>query len=158
MPSIPPNFTVNYMGFYPQLIVSTNFIKNTLILLKVRLIFMANLPYKARILIWLGDSKEELSSFPQAIKKRMGFALRQVQNDLTPEIAKSLKGLGSGVYELRASSRGDTYRAVYLVKLKKAIYVIDAFKKKSKRGSKLPKEIRERLKKRITEARKHDER
>jgi hypothetical protein len=50
-----------------------------------------------------------------------------------------------------------TFRVVYLLKLKKAVYVIDAFQKKSKRGSQTPKEIRERLKRRIAEARRHDD-
>lgn len=118
---------------------------------------MANLPYKSKKVFWVGDSKDQLSSFPLAAKKRLGFALRQVQNGLTPEIAKSLSGLGSGVFELKANARGDTFRVVYLLKLKKAMYVIDAFQKKSKRGSQTPKEIRERLMRRIAEARKHED-
>jgi phage-related protein len=118
---------------------------------------MAKLPYAAGEIFWVGDSKEQLSSFPLAAKKRLGFGLRQVQNGLMPEIAKPLSGLGSGVYELKANVRGDTFRVVYLLKLKKAVYVIDAFQKKSKRGSQTPKEIRERLKRRIAEARRHDD-
>jgi phage-related protein len=118
---------------------------------------MAKLPYAAGEIFWVGDSKEQLSSFPLAAKKRLGFGLRQVQNGLMPEIAKPLSGLGSGVYELKANARGDTFRVVYLLKLKKAVYVIDAFQKKSKRGSQTPKEIRERLKRRIAEARRHDD-
>jgi phage-related protein len=118
---------------------------------------MAKLPYAAGEIFWVGDSKEQLSSFPLAAKKRLGFGLRQVQNGLMPEIAKPLSRLGSGVYELKANARGDTFRVVYLLKLKKAVYVIDAFQKKSKRGSQTPKEIRERLKRRIAEARRHDD-
>jgi phage-related protein len=108
-------------------------------------------------IFWVGDSKEQLSSFPLAAKKRLGFGLRQVQNGLMPEIAKPLSGLGSGVYELKANARGDTFRVVFLLKLKRAVYVIDAFQKKSKRGSQTPKEVRERLKRRIAEARKHED-
>ena len=118
---------------------------------------MANLPYKSKKLFWVGDSKEELSNFPPRAKKRFGFALRQVQNGLTPEITKPLKGFGSGVYELKANEKGDTYRVVYLIKTKAAVYVIDAFQKKSKRGKQTPKEIMERLRKRIAEARKHED-
>lgn len=118
---------------------------------------MANLPYMPHEIFWVGDSKEQLSSFPLAAKKRLGFGLRQVQNGLMPEIAKPLSGLGSGVYELKANARGDTFRVVFLLKLKRAVYVIDAFQKKSKRGSQTPKEVRERLKRRIAEARKHED-
>jgi phage-related protein len=121
------------------------------------LTYMANLPYNPKKIFWVGDSKEELSSFPMLAKKRLGFALRQIQNGLTPELAKPLKGFGSGVYELRANAKGDTYRVVYLIKLKRAMYVVDAFQKKSKRGKQTPKEIAERLKKRIAEARKHED-
>jgi len=118
---------------------------------------MANLPYMPQEIFWVGDSKEQLSSFPLAARKRLGFGLRQVQNGLMPEIAKPLSGLGSGVYELKANARGDTFRVVFLLKLKRAVYVIDAFQKKSKRGGQTPKEVRERLKRRIAEARKHED-
>ena len=110
---------------------------------------MANLPYKTRKLIWIGDSKELLSSFPIDVKKVFGFALRLVQNGITPEIAKPLTGFDIGVYELKTNSTGNTYRTVYVVKLKKAVYVIDAFIKKSTKGNKTPKQVRERLNERI---------
>jgi phage-related protein len=118
---------------------------------------MANLPYKIRDLIWIGDSREELSSFPPDVKRSFGFALRLVQNGQAPVIAKSLKGYGFGAYELRENGPGKTFRVVYLLKLEKGIYVIDAFVKKSKTGSKVPKEIRERIEQCIRLAREMDE-
>jgi len=105
----------------------------------------------------MGDSKEALSAFPKEVKRALGFGLRLVQNGETPDFAKPLKGLGAGVYELRADARGDAFRTVYLLKLKRAVYVIDAFQKKSRRASKTPREIRERLEKRIRSARDMDE-
>lgn len=118
---------------------------------------MANLPYRARALIWIGDSKDELSSFPLAVKRIFGFALRLVQNGEMLEIAKPLTGLGPGVYELKDNADRQTFRVVYVVKLKKGVYVVDAFVKKSKRGSKTPKDVKERLEKRIAFARQADE-
>lgn len=118
---------------------------------------MVNLPYKGRALVWLGDSREALSSFPKEVKRVLGFGLRLVQDGETPGFAKPLKGLGSGVYELKADAGGDAFRTVYLVKLRRAVYVIDAFQKKSKRGSRTPKEIRERLQRRVKSAREMDE-
>ncbi|HVM80712.1 MAG TPA: type II toxin-antitoxin system RelE/ParE family toxin [Stellaceae bacterium] len=118
---------------------------------------MANLPYSSRPLIWLGDSREALSSFPVAVKRVLGYGLRLVQNGETPAFAKPLRGLGAGVYELKADIRGDAYRTVHLVKLSRAIYVIDAFQKKSRQGSKTPREIRDRLEGRIKRAREMDE-
>ena len=63
-----------------------------------------------------------------------------------------MKGIvaGSGALELVERHDGDTYRVVYTVRFKDAVYVLHAFQKKSKRGIKTPKHdmevIRERLK------------
>mgnify|MGYP006391579425 CR=1 FL=1 len=63
---------------------------------------------------------------------------------------KPLKGLGSGVYEIVCDYDKNTYRAVYIVNIGEAIYVLHAFQKKFKTGIKTPKEeidvIKERLK------------
>jgi phage-related protein len=48
---------------------------------------------------------------------------------------KPLKGFGgAGVLEVVADSDGDTYRAVYTVRLRTAVYVLHAFQKKSAHG------------------------
>lgn len=109
-----------------------------------------------RPLVWLGDSREKISAFPIPAKKKMGFALRVVQEGETPGIAKPLQGLGAGVYEIRQNAGKNTYRVVYAVKLKKAVYVLDAFMKKSKSGKAIPKEIRERITGRLRQAQKID--
>jgi phage-related protein len=113
---------------------------------------MVELPYTTRDLIWMGDSKEELSRFPLGVKRKFGFALRQVQNGETPEIARPLTGY-SGVHELKDGHGGNAYRAVYAIKIGKSVYVLDAFMKKSKRGKKLPREIKERIAERLAAAR-----
>ena len=59
-----------------------------------------------------------------------------VQTGQHPPSAK-LKGLGSGTLE-RSKISMATYRAVYTVRFSEAVYVLHAFKKKSKRGSKTP--------------------
>ena len=67
-----------------------------------------------------------------------------------PDIAKPLKGAGSGVFELALRHRGDAYRVVYAVQIGVEVWVIHAFQKKSKSGIKTPKLevelIHERLK------------
>ena len=110
---------------------------------------MVNLPYITRVLVWIGDSKEVLSSFPLSAKQVLGFGLRQVQNGETPDIAKPLKNLGDGVFELKVQTSGEADRVVYIAKLKDNIYVLDAFHKKSKKGKAMPREIIERIKKRL---------
>ncbi len=117
---------------------------------------MANLPYITRDLHWVGDSREALSGFSKVVKSQIGVALRLVQNGETPLIAKPLKSLGGGVFELRANDQGDTYRAVYAVKLKSAVYVLDCFKKKSKKGKAIPRHIVARIERRLKEARRLD--
>ena len=68
----------------------------------------------------------------------MGVALFVVQLGRTPESAKLWKGLGSGVYELVEDYRGDTFRAVYTVRVRDAVHVLHAFQKKSKSGIATP--------------------
>ncbi len=54
---------------------------------------------------------------------------------------------------------GDTYRAVYTVRFSEAVYVLHAFKKKSKRGAATPKGDIELIKRRLAAAeRDHAER
>jgi phage-related protein len=76
----------------------------------------------------------------------------------TPPSTKPWKGLGSGVYELIEDYRGDTYRAVYTVRIADSIHVLHAFQKKSKSGIKTPKAdvdlIERRLKSILERARK----
>lgn len=80
-----------------------------------------------------------------------GFALHLAQSGKKHEHAKPLKGFGgAGVLEVVESYMGDTYRAVYTVKIVERVYVLHCFQKKSTKGIETPKPdmdvIRERLK------------
>jgi phage-related protein len=114
---------------------------------------MANLPYTTRNLFWLGDTKDVLSSYPASVKRVFGFALRAVQNGEMPPIAKPLKGLGAGVLELVHEADKNAYRVVYALRIGVNVYVIDVFKKKSKTGSKTPKNVKSRIEARFKMAR-----
>ena len=92
-----------------------------------------------RPLFWEGSAKRDFKQFPVAVQKDMGVALFVVQLGGTPLSAKPWKGLGSGMYELIEDHRGDTYRAVYTVRIAESIHVLHAFQKKSKSGIKTPK-------------------
>jgi len=70
----------------------------------------------------------------------MGVALFVVQLGATPPSAKPLKGCGAGVFELIEDTRGNTFRAVYAVRISERIHVLHAFQKKSKSGIKTPRE------------------
>jgi phage-related protein len=75
-----------------------------------------------------------------------------VQNKEHHQNIKPLKGFSSGVMEIKSDYDKDTYRTVYAAQLGDEIYVLHAFKKKSKRGIKTPKEELEVIKQRLKRA------
>jgi len=110
---------------------------------------MARLGRPLRPLFWVGSSKRDYGAFPARVQDNLGFALFLVQTGQHPPAAKLLKGLGSGVVELVEDFDGDTYRAVCTVRFKDAVYVLHAFKKKSKRGIKTAKADIDLIKRRL---------
>lgn len=98
-----------------------------------------------------------ITDFPQAVKRKMGYAIRFAQCGLKHEHAKPFKGLGSGVFEIVEDFSGDTYRAVYVVRLKHAVYILHAFQKKSKTGIKTPQKEIDLIKARLKLAQEMDD-
>lgn len=103
-----------------------------------------------RPLLWVASSRRDYRLFPNKVQESFGFELFLAQTGQHPPSAKPLKGLSGGVVELIGNFEGDTYRSVYTVRFAEAVYVLHAFKKKSKRGIETPKQdidlIRRRLK------------
>jgi phage-related protein len=102
-------------------------------------------------ILWVGSSKKDLMAMPNEVKSAFGFALYLAQQGKKHQNAKPLKGFsGAGVIEVVEDCLGDTFRAVYTVKIAEVIYVLHCFQKKSKRGIETPKQeidlIRDRLK------------
>jgi len=90
--------------------------------------------------IWIGSAKADLSAFPEEVKDSIGFALYVAQQGGKHSDAKPLKGFaGAGVLEIIEDHDGDTYRAVYTVRLAGRVYVLHSFQKKSKSGISTPK-------------------
>jgi phage-related protein len=88
---------------------------------------------------WVGSSYKDFRAFPDAVQDEMGFALYQAQIGGKSADTKPLKGFGSArILEIVADHQGDTYRAVYTVTFDRAIYVLHAFQKKSRKGIKTP--------------------
>jgi phage-related protein len=88
-------------------------------------------------LIWIGTALEDLKGFPEDVKQSMGYALHQAQTGGKHPDAKPLKGFGgAGVLEVVDDFDGNTYRAVYTVKLAGFVYALHAFQKKSRKGAK----------------------
>ena len=111
-----------------------------------------NTPSLSRTVLWVGSSKDDISALPGPVKASFGHRLRQVQDGETPLDMKPLRQFGSGVFELRERFDKNAYRLVYAVNLKKAIYMLHAFMKKSKSGIGLPKPDAELIEARLKRA------
>ena len=103
---------------------------------------------------WIGTSKEDLSAFPDEVRRRVGRALWDAQIGLKAPFAKPLKGFGgSGVLEVVDDFDGNAYRSVYTVRFAGVVYVLHAFQKKSTRGISTPKSAIDLIEKRLARAR-----
>ena len=87
-----------------------------------------------RPIVWIASSKEDISRLPGQVKASFGLRLFELQKGKTPLDMKPVTQFGSGVYELRDRFDGDAYRVAYVISLKKALYVLHVFMKKSKSG------------------------
>ena len=113
---------------------------------------------EAKPVYWIKSSKDDLCEFPEEVIREIGYALYFAQLRDKHPAAKVLKGFGSaGVLEVVEDYDGDTYRAVYTVKLAGAVYVLHAFQKKSKTGIKTPKQVIDLIKERLKLAEKDHE-
>jgi phage-related protein len=83
---------------------------------------------------WVGSSKRDFLEFPKPVIGEMGNALGVAQFGGKHPSAKPWKGLGSGIFEIVEDYDGDTYRAIYTVRFREAVYVLHAFQKKSPKG------------------------
>ena len=104
-------------------------------------------------LFWIGSSKDDLLAFPEAVKDEIGTALSVAQFGGKHPKAKPWKGQGPGVFEMVEDHRGDTYRAIYTVRFRGAIYVLHVFQKKSPSGVKTPRKEVDLITRRLNEAR-----
>jgi len=98
---------------------------------------------------WVRSAKRDLLRMPEAVIDDLGYALGVVQFGGTPPQAKPWKGEGAGIFELVEDHRGDTFRAVYVVRFARAVYVLHCFQKKSPSGIRTAREdvklVHERL-------------
>ena len=86
----------------------------------------------AKIVVWLGDSRAVLRSFPKLVREKLGGDLRRLQLGKVPLDSKPMKTVGPGVRELRARDRNNQYRVMYTVRSWIGIVVLHSFAKKSR--------------------------
>lgn len=102
--------------------------------------------------------EKDYKALPDDVQADAGYNLDLVQQGKAPAVSFGpLHSLGSGVMELRLDEDTDTYRVVYVAKFSEAVFVLDAFKKKSPTGSRLPKNITERIRQRYEQAKRMNE-
>ena len=109
-----------------------------------------------RPLQWVGSSKDDLKSFPDDVQDRIGFALYLAQIGRKHRDARPLTGLGPGVLEVVSAFDTNTWRTVYAVRFREAVYVLHAFQKKSRKGIATPKAEIDLVKRRLRAAAEHD--
>jgi phage-related protein len=101
---------------------------------------------------WVRSSHDDLMEFPKRVREIVGYALYAAQCGEKSPKAKPFRGIGPGVLEVVADYNGDTYRAVYTVRLPSAVFILHCFQKKSKHGIKTAQQDIDLIKQRLAEA------
>lgn len=86
-------------------------------------------------LVFVGSSRDDLRGFPAEARRAAGFELGFVQQGLEPSDWKSMTEVGAGVREIRIHVLGE-WRVLYVAKFAKAIFVLHAFRKKTRKTGK----------------------
>ncbi|NGX41732.1 MAG: hypothetical protein K940chlam7_00004 [Chlamydiae bacterium] len=109
-----------------------------------------------RQIVFLGSTRKDLTKLPADVRDMFSHGLKMASFGENPIDSKPLKGFGgTSVVELIENHKSDTYRAVYTVKFKEALYVLHVFKKKSTKGIATPKKDKELIEKRLKDAKSH---
>jgi phage-related protein len=105
---------------------------------------------RTRPVSWIRAALREFETFPEGARSICLAALTIAAEGGKADIAKPMKGIAAGVFEIALPFKGDAFRVVYAVQLADDIWVLHAFQKKSTQGVKTPKHeidlIKDRLK------------
>jgi phage-related protein len=106
---------------------------------------------QTRPISWIKAALKDFEKFPADAQSICLTALTIAAENGKADIAKPLKGIGSGIFEIALPFRGNAFRVVYAVQIGAEIWVLHAFQKKSTQGIKTPRHevelIESRLKK-----------
>ena len=92
-----------------------------------------------RPISWIKAARKDFEKFPKGAREHVLQALTIAAEGRMAAIAKPMKGLGPGIFEIALKYRADAYRTVYAVQIGDEIWVVHAFQKKSTSGIKTPK-------------------
>jgi phage-related protein len=104
---------------------------------------------------WMGSSRQDLRDLPDEPRRTFGFALNMAQLGERHRETKTLKGEFAGLIEVVEDVDGNTYRAVYTVKLAGVVYVLHVFQKKATHGIAMPKHVIATIRARWQQAKAH---
>jgi phage-related protein len=93
---------------------------------------------KTRPVSWIRAALKEFETFPEGARSICLAALTIAAEGRKADVAKPMRGLGSGMFEIALPFKGDAFRVVYAVQLADEIWVLHAFQKKSTQGIKTP--------------------
>lgn len=102
-----------------------------------------------RPISWIKAAQKDFETFPEEAQSVCLAALTIAADGGKADIAKPMKGLGSGVLEIALAYRGDVLRVVYAVQLGEDLWVVHAFQKKATQGIKTPQREIEIIKDRL---------
>jgi phage-related protein len=72
---------------------------------------------RTRPVSWIRSALKEFEAFPEGPRSICLTALTVAAEGGKADIAKSMHGMGSGVFEIALPFRGDAFRVVYAVQL-----------------------------------------
>jgi phage-related protein len=87
----------------------------------------------------MGQTRKTLRSMPEDVKDEVGHSLRIAQQGGRAVNTAPMKGNLRTVSEIRVEEGSGAYRAIYTTQFEDVIYVLDVFKKKSRKGIATPK-------------------
>jgi phage-related protein len=103
-----------------------------------------------RPISWVKAARTQFEAFPETVQSGCWEALTIAAEGSKADIAKPMKGFGSGVLEVRLAYRGNAFRVIYALQMGADLWVVHAFQKKSTQGIKTPRReidlIRARMK------------
>ena len=98
---------------------------------------------------WIAAARKAIATFPEGAQSICLSALTIAAEGGKADIAKPMKGLGSGVFEIALPYRGNAFRVVYAVQIGADLWVVHAFAKKSLHGVATPRHETDLIKDRI---------
>jgi phage-related protein len=109
-----------------------------------------------KTLHFVGASLRDLRRMPEDVQDAFGAALLDLQYGETLDGGRPFgEGLPREVMRIGVNDRGDTYRLAYTIASGDDVFVLDVFKKKSKRGIATPRRNLARIRGRLKSAADH---